>query len=617
MAFKDIFRKKEDMPSKEEEIFERGVIDAEACRKALAKLEEYRKGKIVLENKTIENEDFWKQRQYECYQNPNDKFIPASAWLWNCVVNKHAQLVAAYPAFNVLPRQNADEAEAKVISQILPIVLKQAGYKKTYSRTMRYKVIQGTGITGVFWDGNSNNGLGDIVIKKCDLLSMFWEPGVTDIQDSPHLFYVSLVDVDLLDAEYPEHAGSFSKGNDRLAHYNYDDNVDTSKKAMMVEWYYKKKINGNDTVQYCKFVNETVLYATENDTQPITDENGTVVKPAAAEFGLYYDGKYPFVFDSLFEIEGTPAGYGYTDIGKDAQIQIDMLNNAITKNAMLSYKPRWLARSDVALNIGTFLDWDQDVIPVAGADISDAGLRQVDVNPIGNIYVEVLHDRINELKETLGNRDVNTGGTVSGVTTASGIAALQEAGGRIDKASALETYDAQEEIALMAISRIHQFYTTNRYFRILDEAGQASFVEYKSKYSGDEYPDRPLFDIDITAEKSAPYKSISQNELMLQFYNSGFFDPQNAQAATACLRSMDFDGKEKLIGTIQENNLLMQQLVKLMAIVDAQNGTQFSYSGIGMGGGARRLEENPELSGKEPAHMQKARERAQEATQPI
>ena len=615
MSFKDLFRKKEDKISQSEELFDTGHIGAEACGKALAKLEEYRKGKTVLENKTIENEDFWKQRQYECYQNPTDKFIPASAWLWNCVVNKHAQLVAAYPAFNIIPRQNADEAEAKALSQILPVVLKHAGYKKTYSRTMRYKVIQGTGITGVFWDGNANNGEGDIVIKKCDLLSMFWEPGITNIQDSPNLFYVSLVDVDVLEAEYPEHKGSFSKGSDRLAHYNYDDNVDTSKKAMVIDWYYKKRVESRDTVQYCRFVNETVLFATENQTQPITGELGEVIKPAMATVGLYADGKYPFVFDTLFEIEGTPAGYGYTDIGKDAQIQIDMLNNAITKNAMLACKPRWLARQDIALNMGEFLDWDKDVIRVAAGDLSDAGIRQVDVSPIGNVYVEVLHDRINELKETLGNRDVNTGGTVSGVTTASGIAALQEAGGRIDKASALETYDAQEEIALMVISRIQQFYTTNRHFRVLDEAGQAAYVEYKSKYVGGEQPDHPLFDIDITAEKAAPYKAISQNELMIQFYNSGFFNPPNAQPALACLSGMDFDGREKVIGTIQQNNLMAQMLIKLAAIVDSQNGTNFSAS-IGMGGGAQRLEKTPELSGEEPAHMKKARERAQEATQP-
>ena len=614
MAFTDFFRKK----NTESETKNGAVlpVTVESINKAAAILEEYRNGKRVLEKKTVENEEFWKQRQYECYQKPGEKFIPASAWLWNCIVNKHAQLVAAYPKFNIIPRQKDDESEAKVLSEILPVVLRQAGYKKVYSQTTRYKVIQGTGITGVFWDASADNGLGRVVLKKCDLLNLFWEPGITNIQDSPHFFSISLVNTDILDEMYPEHKGKFGKGAAELAQYKYDDTVDTSKKSMVVEHYYKKTVNGRLTVQYCKFANNVILYATENETEPVTDEVGNIISPALAETGLYSDGKYPFVFDTLFAIEGTPAGYGYTDIGKDAQIQIDMLNNAITKNAMLACKPRWFAREDAAINLGEFLDWDKDIIRVASADMSDIALRQVDVNPLGGIYVEVLNNRINELKETLGNRDVNTGGTVSGVTSASGIAALQESGGRIDKASALETYDAQEEIAQMVISRIKQFYTTPRYFRILDANGEAKYTEYISKRDASGFPSLPFFDIDITTEKASPYKAISQNELMLQLYGARFFDPSNAPQALSCLDGMDFDGKENIIASIQQNNALMQQMVKLASLVDAAYGTNVSAQ-LGISAPVIAAPESPKINGEEPAHMQKARKRAEEATQPI
>jgi hypothetical protein len=442
MALFDRFKRAslEDAPEAEAEFGAVDVINVDRINKASAILDEYRKGKQVLEQKTIENEDFWKQRQYECYTRPNnEQFIPASAWLWNCIVNKHSQLVSAYPKFNIIPRRKENEAEAEVLTEIMPIVLRQAGYRKTYSKVSRYKVTQGTGVTGVFWDGSADNGIGNVVLKKCDLLSLFWEPGITDIQDSPNFFCVNLVDSELLDEQYPEYAGKFNKGAVDIAQYNYDDSVDTSKKAMVIDWYYKKNVNGRLTVQYVKYCGNVVLYATENDTEAVTDEMGNVIRPPMAQTGLYADGKYPFVFDTLFEIEGTPTGYGYTDIGKDCQIQIDMLNNAITKNAMLSCKPRWFAREDAAINMGEFLDWSKDVIRVASGDLSDVALRQVDISPLGGQYVDVLNNRINELKETLGHRDVNTGGTVAGVTSASGIIALQESSGKIDKATALET----------------------------------------------------------------------------------------------------------------------------------------------------------------------------------
>lgn len=616
MALFDRFKRArlEDAPEAEAEFGVGGVINVDRINKASAILDEYRKGKQVLEQKTIENEDFWKQRQYECYTRPNnEQFIPASAWLWNCIVNKHSQLVSAYPKFNIIPRRKENEAEAEVLTEIMPIVLRQAGYRKTYSKVSRYKVTQGTGVTGVFWDGNADNGIGNVVLKKCDLLSLFWEPGITDIQDSPNFFCVNLVDSELLDEQYPEYAGKFNKGAVDIAQYNFDDSVDTSKKAMVIDWYYKKNVNGRLTVQYVKYCGNVVLYATENDTEAVTDEVGNVIRPPMAQTGLYADGKYPFVFDVLFEIEGTPTGYGYTDIGKDGQIAIDVLNNAITKNAMLACKPRWFAREDAAINMGEFLDWSKDVIRVASGDLSDVALRQVDIAPLGGQYVDILNNRINELKETLGHRDVNTGGTVAGATSAAAIISLQESAGKIDKAVSLETYDAQEQIAQMVISRIKQFFTTPRVFRMLDENGDVKYVEYISKRDADGFPEMPFFDYDITSEQSSPYKAISQNELMLQMYQMGFFVPDNAMNSLACLDGMDFDGKEDVMATIQSNNTLMQQFVKLAALVDQAYGTNMSMMIGGQAPAPQGSGEEVSLNAESNGHIRKARERAEEA----
>ena len=619
MALFDRF-KKTDAPEAPEEVFGNveQVIDVDRINKASAILDDYRKGKQVLEQKTIENEDFWKQRQYECFTRPNnEQFIPASGWLWNCIVNKHAQLLSAYPKFNIIPRRKENEAEAQVLTDILPIVLRQAGYRKTYSRVARYKVTQGTGVTGVFWDGTADNGIGNVVLKKCDLLSLFWEAGITDIQDSPNFFSVNLVDSEILDEQYPEYKGKFNKGAVDIAQYNYDDSVDTSKKAMVIDWYYKKNVNGRQTVQYVKYCGNVVLYATENDTEPMTDEMGNIIRPSMAETGLYADGKYPFVFDVLFEIEGTPTGYGYSDLGKDVQIQIDMLNNAITKNAMLACKPRWFARDDAAINLGEFLDWSKDIVRVSAADLSDVALRQVDIAPLGGQYVDVLNNRINELKEVLGNRDVNQGGTVAGATSGSAIIALQESGGKIDKATTLETYDAQEQIAQMVISRIKQFYTTPRVFRMLDDNGDVKYVEYISKRDADGFPEMPFFTIDIAAEQSSPYKALSQNELMLEFYRNGFFVPDNAMNALACLDGMDFDGKEDVMASIQQNNTIMQQFVKLAALVDQAYGTNMSMAIGGQAPAPQASGEEVNLNAEENGHIRNARERAEEANSAV
>lgn len=106
----------------------------------------------------------------------------------NCILSKHADAMDCYPEPTVLPREPGDREEAGKLTRILPVILKKNGFKRTYSSAWWYKLKSGCAVYGVFWDAAKLNGLGDISIRRMDLLNLFWEPGVTDIQDSPHFF---------------------------------------------------------------------------------------------------------------------------------------------------------------------------------------------------------------------------------------------------------------------------------------------------------------------------------------------------------------------------------------------------------------------------------------------
>jgi hypothetical protein len=72
----------------------------------------------------------------------------------------------------------------------------------------------------------------------------------------------------------------------------------------------------------------------------------------------------------------------------------------------------------------------------------------------------------------------------------------------------------------------------------------------------------PEFDVDVTAEKANPYKKMEMNELALNFYQLGFFNPNSADQALACLEIMDFDHKDLIISKIQENQTLQMRLLQ-------------------------------------------------------
>ena len=596
------------------------VIGIEQIHKAQLTLNQYKNGKANLEQRIVDNEQWYKMRHWECMRKEKkDQVEPSSGWLFNAIANKHADAMDNYPAANVLPREEGDKAEAKMLSSIIPVVLEQNDFEEVYDNVQDYKLKAGTGVYGVFWDKGKLNGLGDIAIRKVDLINLFWESGITDIQQSRNLFHVQLMDNDLLEAAYPQLQGKLasSAGTD-VGKYIYDDNVDTSNTSAVVDWYYKKHQDGKTVLHYCKYVNDVVLFATENETQPQVDDMGNMIRPAMAESGWYDHGMYPFVFDPLFSVEGTPCGFGYIDIGKSAQEYIDRGNQAIMKNMLANAKPRHFIRSDGSVNEAEYADMTKDFVHVDG-QLGQDSILPIQGKPLGNIYVQVIEDKINELKEVTGNRDVNSGGTTSGATAASAIAAMQEAGSKLSRDSNKASYRAFRKVVVMVIELIRQFYDIPRYFRILGESGAMEFVAYTNAnirpqhqgiaYGIDTGYRVPLFDVEITAQKQNPYSKMSQNELALQFYNAGFFNPQMADQALACLEMMDFDRKEFIMQRISQNGIMFQQMMAMMQ--QMTGGAQ-----PGMQPHANAEKENLSAGAEESPVTKKARQRVAESTSP-
>ena len=603
-------------------------IGKEAIQKATQTLQKYKEGKANLEKRIVDNEQWYKLRHWECLRKSSTSEVePSSGWLFNCIANKHADAMDNFPAPNVLPREEGDKAEAEMLTSILPVILEQNDFERVYDEVWNYKLKSGTGVYGVFWDTAKLNGLGDISIQKVDLINLFWESGITDIQKSRNLFHVELCDNDTLISRYPQLQGKLGTSTIQIAKYVFDDSIDTTDKSVVVDWYYKKSNSqGKQVLHYCKYVNDTVLFATENE-------------PQYAERGLYDHGRYPFEFDPLFRVEGTPAGFGYIDIGKSAQEYIDRGNQAIMQNMLANARPRHFVRSDGAVNEEEYADMSKDFIHVDG-NLGQDSILPVQGKPLNDIYVAVINNKVDELKETTGNRDVSTGGTTAGVTAASAIAAMQEAGSKMSRDNNKASYRVFRQLCLLCIELIRQFYDMPRCFRIMGENGTARYVQYSNQgiqpqMQGNDFGNDmgmriPLFDIEVTAQKQSPYSKMSQNELALQFFGAGFFNPQIADQALACLDMMDFDRKEFIMQKISQNGgmyqqilAMQQQMLQLGAMVDSYRGgneitqglaQQFGMQIPQMAGG--EVGEQTDVSGDESTNTKKARQRVADSTSP-
>ena len=560
------------------------IITDKDVERGIDLLTKYKDGKSNLESRIVNDELWWELRHWEGIGQSKAKRVdrsgkevkstppqpkPTSAWLFNTIQNKHADAMDNYPEPVVLPREESDEQSAKTLSQILPVVQEYNHFEQVYSDNWWEKLKHGTAAYGVFWDSQKDNGLGDIEIRNIDLLNLFWEPGITDIQKSRNLFIVDLVDNDLLEKEYPELEGKQKGKVIDVKEYIYDDSVDTSEKSVVVDWYYKVKTpSGRTALHYVKFVGSTLLYASQND-------------PEYRERGFYDHGMYPVVLDVMYPEKGTPIGFGYVAICKDPQLYIDKLSANILENAMMATKKRFFVSDSTAINEEEFLDWNRPMVHVNG-ELGDQRVKEIVTQPLSDIYVTVAQMKIEEMKDTAANRDVNSGGTTN-VTAAAAIAALQEAGNKASRDMIAASYRAYTQINTLCVELMRQFYDVSRSFRITGEGNEYQFVTFDNSglqdqvtgldTLGNEMYRRPVFDLKIKAQKKNPFSRMEQNERAKELYSLGFFAPENAQASLIALEMMDFEGiqtvREKVMQGQTLLNMVMQRQQQLTMITGA------------------------------------------------
>ena len=551
-------------------------------------LKKYKAGKSNLESRIVEEERWWKLRHWDVIRGktaPKNEAEarpePTSAWLFNSIANKHADIMDNYPEPNVLPREQADEQDAEVLSAVLPVVFERNEYEETYSRAGWYKLKHGVAAKGVFWHTEREEGLGDVDIRFMDILNIFWEPGITDLQASRNLFVVDLRDNDLLEQEYPQLKNKLGAQIIDVKQYVHDDNVNTDNKSVLVDWYYKKRTpEGKTILHLCKFVGTEVLFASENEPEKYPN-------------GFYEHGRYPVEFDVLFPEEGTPVGFGYIAIMRSPQMYIDKLSQAILENTVMSAKPRYWVKKNSNINEGEFLDWSK---PIAHYDGDQANIMPIEVQQVSANALNALQMKIDELKETSSNRDVSQGSSSGGVTAAAAIAALQEAGNKTSRDMISSSYRSYTQECYLAIELIRQFYDVQRCFRITGDTGANEYIQFDNSgiqgkpippaYPGQEMEmgytpamRKPVFDIVIKPQKRSPYSKMAQNELAKEMYQLGLFNPEMAEPSLTALDMMDFEGKEKVKDKVQQGQTLMnqlmamqQQLIDLATLVAADKG---------------------------------------------
>jgi hypothetical protein len=282
----------------------------------------------------------------------------------------------------------------------------------------------------------------------------------------------------------------------------------------------------------------------------------------------------------------------------------------VLETSMLNTKRRYFASKGVNIDVKQLLDNSQPIVEVEGS-ANNLADKLVEMRPreLSGIYPNIAQMKVDEMKDVTGNRDVNSGGTGSGVTAASAIVALQETGNKTSRDSIDASYRAYVKLNTFCIELIRQFYDETRSFRITGapEAPQGApmgapnamgqempvemqngapaqnlgapqhdgyhFVNFNNKglrdqvtgidSQGNEMFRHPTFDLQIKAQKKNPFSKEAQNQLAIELFRMGAFNPQMADASLTALSLMDFEGIEEVRERVQQGQTLFAQVQQL------------------------------------------------------
>lgn len=550
-------------------------IGKEQVEKARIKLEMFKAAKGTINN-TIKFNEQWFRRRYQEYAGTDasgyaligdteprkrgEIVSPQSAWLFNSVMNFVGDASDNRPRANIIPQEAQDEEEAYLLGKVIPVELRRMGFEKVYDDNQYVKGTQGWCLYTHGCDRETKT----LYVKDAQILNFYWDLEKKDIQESSDVFYLTQMDRDELIREYPELENEASCNDGDYERYDGNPTNGKPTKITVVDWYYKKRNKDRKRVlHYCKFVGDVVLYASENDAE-------------LSEVGWYEHGDYPFEIDVLYPLQGQAAGFGKVAVGLNTQQYIDYIGKALVENALWGSRPRYFYKESAGVNESDFLDVNKTLVKYQGSGGREE-IFPIEVPRIDGNVLNLQSSMIDEQRINSGTTEVATGATPGGVTAAQAIGALQEAQGKQGRLSNRSSYECYKRIVYKLISLIRQFYDEDHFYRIVGEDGEAQYVTYNGRTAVRDGR-HPAYDIEVTTEKQSEYTRMSNNDLMLNFFSAGFFSPQLAPQALACIQQMDFDGKDELIRIIRDNmeeqeekEALGQALMEYAQVIDELN----------------------------------------------
>lgn len=491
----------------------------------------------------------------------------------NCVADQMDNVMEAV----MTPETPELQEVADDLNDIVRFVYEQNDYQAYHRQRVIDYLCTGTSVCEIMWDENMNFGKGEIRLSRVPIEQFLWDPAESDIQNARALMKVSWHPKSWYDDMYPE-KGKYvdaDENSDRAVGKmeNQAKVFQDEPKAMLVEYWYREY---------------------DANTKKYKINLARVAGGALLENhkNVYKHGLYPFVLDVYSEIEGMPVGEGMVMQLAPMMRYINRYARYMDENIRASAKTRMLVRKTADLDQEAIEDWNRDVIE--GNSIGEESIRYLNSPPLSALAGNQMLQMQMDLKQDSGQNQFARGETAGGVTAASAIASLQEAGSKQTRMRTEALKRGFKRITEQVLWLIGQFYKEGRIMLITGKNDLPKEVDMSaSKYmpEGGKAIKPPPYIVRVNVQRMNPATVGAQNQLYIDIFKM-CAQAQTPFPLSALIRMLNVDGKDRVLPVIDaveqqtaitnqlamENAQLKQAVQDQQASIEAMKGSLLKQS---------------------------------------
>jgi hypothetical protein len=366
--------------------------------------------------------------------------------------------------------------------------------KKLYRELINVLTL-GNAIFFIPWDSYEGNAR-EIPVNPFNL---FPDPLATTVDDAEYLIYATYKNVNKLKYAFPQHKDKLHGGqinySELVQGNNRNSRIDNQ---ILVLEVWTKDYELNEKGKY-KYPYGRVL--------TICPELGIVLSDKPNH---YNDGKMPFQLIKDYDVPNKFWGEGEVAQLLSPQKHMNELNNAVIDNAKTTANMPWVIDKSAGIPQGKITARPGLIIRKNPGSM----VERLQAPNMPNYVINAVDTYKGDMEQISGVFDTLKGNSETGVYTAQGILALQEAGQARIRLKVKLMEDSLGRIAQKHFSRMKQFWKQDRWFAVTRADGTYDIRKFTQSILNYDY------DIRITAGSTMPVNRGAMLDLMVRLANS-------------------------------------------------------------------------------------------------